>query len=119
MNDETITEYENIFALLPNTITTIESIIEHIEITETDKHLGAELFWYYSEETIQAVKDLNLDWNKCHDDFFDTETNEVLTDDDILERYNIKVLHYMSLKHKLLSFLETMIYAIAGKNLSK
>ncbi len=89
-----INEADNIFDILPDNITTVESIIEYIEITQTDKYGDSEpdSWMDFSKETIQAVKDLNLDWSIVHDDFFNTDTNKIMSKAEICKKYNLTII---------------------------
>ena len=74
------------FDLLPDYITTVNSIIEYIEITETDIHGDTTTDDYFSPRTIKAIKALDP-IHAYNDDLFDAEQNKVISVKDARKLY--------------------------------
>lgn len=108
----------NVFEYLPAEITTLETIMEYIEIVETDKYGDTEPDCDFSLRSVQAVKNLRLDWNECHDDFFNTKINKVMTNQDILEQYNIKIIPLKE-KHNLQLFCINVLHRFKNLHILK
>lgn len=79
------------FSLLPDCITTVNIIIEHIELTETDKYGDTESYYDFSKETVAAVKKLDP-IHSYEDHLFDTKKNVVVDREDVKKLYDISYL---------------------------
>lgn len=86
---EQITDYENIFGYLPDYITTVNSILDEVML---DKR-GEDYVGEFSDKNKKAAQALD-EIHAYNDDFFDININQALTNDDILQRFNIKVQVY-------------------------
>ncbi len=74
------------FDSLPNYITTVNTIIEHIGITETDEYGDAEPYYDFSKETVAAVKKLDP-IHAYKDHLFDAKNNVVIDREDAKKLY--------------------------------
>lgn len=81
-------DYDDIldFSSLPDYITTVNIILEHIELTETDIHGDAEPYYDFSKETVAMVK--KLDTIHSHEDhLFDAKNNVVISKEEVKRLY--------------------------------
>ena len=77
------------FDLLPDYITTVNNIIEYIEITETDIYGDTTTDDYFSPRTIKAIKALDP-IHAYNDDLFDAKNNKVISKQDAESLYSIE-----------------------------
>ena len=73
-------EVDNIFDFLPDNITTVNVILDSINF-----NLGE-----FSTSTENIVKKLDKKHAE-NDDFFDTDTNQVMSESDICKKYDLKM----------------------------
>lgn len=76
----------NIFDYLPREITTVNSILEAIENKNNPDYEHPN----FRDKTETAVKQLNI-IHAYNDDLFNIFTNKVMSADDILREYRIKI----------------------------
>ena len=77
------------FDLLPDYITTVNNIIEYIEITETDIYGDTTTDDYFSPRTVMAIKALDP-IHAYNDDLFDAKNNKVISKQDAESLYSIE-----------------------------